>query len=812
MPCKFFLMLAILFSTPALDAMEASPEAALPQAPKESIEKSFILSWLPHATPPVVATSSDISGNPAAPATGLTEIPDWLQDAHALLKHYSDRLNDRPIDTQTAAEWQSKLKTAGIESQENMQSISNRLEEVGTQLLALGDSIDEESPDVTKKRKLLHHEESILIASEKYCQLTIIRIHDLEARLQAIGVSNFHDKMLVRHPPLWHLLPPLLENPRRLAEAFRSAFKASLQHMALRFIQPIGFTLLLGLLLGIWLQQQIPRPAEPTDGTESSRPYMTSLALYFRRRAPILMALLAVGCMGVLRAQTQGPILLHMVLAILVYVVTLTFLKALLCASTVSSIIRGWTPKQAQTLYKLTRATGILFFGGYALYWLKIHHYLSADHQQLLSSIILILLSLNMILNLAWLRHLHLHRSTRVITNLTLLALFATLVLEVIGFHPLAFLILKITLGIFIGGTVSLLLRTLFSRLYDQLDQGEQLWQAAIRKRLGLEKKQSIPGLIWLRALTVLAIWSGLLLLLVWLSGYSTSLYPDIRSVFRTGFSVGNFTLVPLHLVWAVCIFSAVLILSHLLQQSLSEHWLKKTNWDHGAREAIVKIIGYVGTVLAFIIALSAIGIGFTNLAVIAGALSVGIGFGLQNIVNNFISGIILLFERPIRRGDWIVAGTTEGFVKSINIRSTIIQTFDRADVIVPNAELISAPVTNWVLSNRIGRLCIPIGVAYGSDTQKVKATLQRVAESHDNVLNDASRKLTPSVLFMGFGDSALQFELRCFLQDVKVRLSTQSDLNFAIDAAFREAHIEIPFPQHDVHIRSQVTPETQNG
>ena len=213
-------------------------------------------------------------------------------------------------------------------------------------------------------------------------------------------------------------------------------------------------------------------------------------------------------------------------------------------------------------------------------------------------------------------------------------------------------------------------------------------------------------------------------------------------------------------------------------------------------------VFGYGGVFIAMVVGLGVAGISFANLAIIVGALSVGIGFGLQNIVNNFLSGLILLVERPVKTGDWIVVGGTEGYVKRIRIRSTQIQTFDYADVIVPNSELISSQVTNWMLRDTTGRARVPIGVAYGSDTQKVKEILMKIAQEHPEVINNKA-SMEPFVLFLGFGDSSLNFELRVFIKNIDHRLRVISDLNFALDAAFREAGIEIPFPQRDVHIRS---------
>jgi small-conductance mechanosensitive channel len=162
------------------------------------------------------------------------------------------------------------------------------------------------------------------------------------------------------------------------------------------------------------------------------------------------------------------------------------------------------------------------------------------------------------------------------------------------------------------------------------------------------------------------------------------------------------------------------------------------------------------------------------------------------------------LFERPIKNGDWIIVGSTEGHVKKISIRSTQIQTFDRADIIVPNSELVSTQVTNWMLYDRIGRIRIAVGVAYGSDTEKVRQILYDVAMAHPNVIkNSTDYKI--SIFFLRFGDSSLDFELRCFIEDIDSALTVKSDLNFAIDKAFRENSVEIPFPQRDIHVKETV-------
>jgi small-conductance mechanosensitive channel len=229
---------------------------------------------------------------------------------------------------------------------------------------------------------------------------------------------------------------------------------------------------------------------------------------------------------------------------------------------------------------------------------------------------------------------------------------------------------------------------------------------------------------------------------------------------------------------------------------------------EPSSRDALVTSFGYVGSTIAVIVALSVVGINFANLAIIAGALSVGLGFGLQNIVNNFVSGIIMLVERPVRIDDWIVVGDTEGYVQSISIRTTTIRTFDRADVIVPNSDLISGKVTNWTLGNTWGRLIIPIGVGYGSDVETVIKTLVEIGNGHPDVIKGNPKLPDPHALFLAFGDSSLDFELRVIIQDINKRRYVTSDINRAINAAFRKLGIEIPFPQRDLHFREALRME----
>ena len=189
------------------------------------------------------------------------------------------------------------------------------------------------------------------------------------------------------------------------------------------------------------------------------------------------------------------------------------------------------------------------------------------------------------------------------------------------------------------------------------------------------------------------------------------------------------------------------------------------------------------------IIAVSSAGIDLSNLALIAGGLSLGIGFGLQNVVSNFVSGLILLAERPFKAGDWIVAGDVSGTVKKISVRATEIETFQRQSVILPNSQLINSAVGNWTHRNKLGRVDIKVGVAYGTDVKHAHAVLLDIAKNHPLVLKNPE----PFVLFSNFGPAALEFEIRVFLADVLNGNIIQNDIRFAVLDAFEREGIEIP-------------------
>ena len=267
-------------------------------------------------------------------------------------------------------------------------------------------------------------------------------------------------------------------------------------------------------------------------------------------------------------------------------------------------------------------------------------------------------------------------------------------------------------------------------------------------------------------------------------------------------FHLGQLTISPADLLLVGFTFGAAVLLSRLVRTTLEEDVVSRLNLPRGVPQTISVTAGYVVLLIGAIIALAAGGFDTSRLALVAGALSVGIGFGLQNVVNNFVSGLILIFERPIQVGDTIELDTLIGEVRSIGVRASMVRTFQGAEVIVPNGDLISQRVTNWTLSDRRRRIELPVGVAYGSDPKQVIELLIGVARGDEDIVDDPE----PAALFRGFGDSSLDFELRAWTGAFDGWMAVASRLGVGVHDALGEAGITIPFPQRDVHLISEAT------
>lgn len=337
------------------------------------------------------------------------------------------------------------------------------------------------------------------------------------------------------------------------------------------------------------------------------------------------------------------------------------------------------------------------------------------------------------------------------------------------------------------------------------LDRSRYAWQRRLRQRLGVADGQSIPELKWLTLSYQFLLWPfiGFLLLHVW----GQHDLGDRVSEWLTGggVKIGTVQFVPAHLLMGILWFVVLTTLGRWFKRKLQHEWLTLSSIEPSVRMSIATLFGYIAFVFALMVGLTVAGVDLSKLAFVAGALSVGIGFGLQNIFSNFVSGLILLFERPVRLGDYIKVGGMEGFVRRIRIRSTELETWDRTSVIVPNSELLSSKVENTGYHDLTARVILPIGVDYKADPVQVKALLLQACEGIDGIVREGELAglAGPAVLFQDFGDSALQFELRCYVHDLNTRLGIASQIRFRIFELFAAADINIPFPQNDVWVRN---------
>jgi small-conductance mechanosensitive channel len=364
-----------------------------------------------------------------------------------------------------------------------------------------------------------------------------------------------------------------------------------------------------------------------------------------------------------------------------------------------------------------------------------------------------------------------------------------------------------VALGRFVSGQVivtgsvvvlAILLHLAIRALIETDSTEQRALGRVMNQRLGLDDHQSrtvtkvaafaLDGLLALVALPFILVTWGFALpdTLAWLKSL----------VF--GFEIGHVRISLVQIAAAVALFAALLFVTRLVQRWISGTFLSTARVDPGLANSIHKAIGYAGFALAVLVALSYAGLDITNIAIVAGALSVGIGFGLQSIINNFVSGLILLFERPLKVGDLIVVAGQTGRVRNISVRSTEIETGDRATLIVPNSELITNSFLNWTHRNALSSISIPVKTSYAADPDHVRTILDKVAADCPLILQQPK----PGASFDAFGPNGFEFTLSASVADFGKRGAATSDLRHRIVRAFREAGIEMPYAQHDVHLR----------
>jgi len=694
-----------------------------------------------------------------------------------------------------------------LEVTECISNESSKIESLKKDLDSLGKPLKTEPANVKKKRAELETEISNTEKLLASCRVFLLRTEEILKNLTVEQQTLLSERLFAKSENIKQLILINWNKPSLWLKSTQQFLlnDTGLALLSFANIMVLVLIVLLSLITGLVIRKQIcshikKKMMHDTFSNHFSRSLLAVTAFY----APHLLISLtaALFCYVLTSKVTPVPFISVIAYGLPIYFSLVAIVEIFLDPRNPAVSFHGWPEKVAKLLSQRLKVFLLLMFIGYLLFTTLLTQSLPEETLLLSRSIFILVFVINLIWAVQLLGQIPRFAHTYAIRfgmNITLLLI---LIAELLGYRNLSGYVIVAVFGTLLTVGLFILISLLLKELFEGLEHGKRKWQRYIRESLGVQSRKKLPELAWIRFILTASLWLISLAIILRIWGLSDAGFQQINIILTDGFTVGSLKIIPARILLAIVVLTVLLAVSRWFRARLEHSWLLRTNIERGAREAVATVSGYIGVALAILISLSITGVEFGNLAIIAGALSVGIGFGLQNIVNNFVSGLILLFERPIKTGDWIVVGTTEGFVKRISIRSTQIQTFDQADVIVPNSDLISGQVTNWMLRDVKGRIRIPVGVAYGSDTRLVERLLLEVAQNHPSVVTNG-KVPDPKVLFMSFGDSALLFELRVFIKNIDQQFQVHSDINFAIDAIFREHDIQIPFPQRDVHIKS---------
>ena len=721
-----------------------------------------------------------------------------------------------------------QIETILAASETSEKQIKPLLDALERQIKALGDPPKKgetgETPEIAAERSRLKDVQRRLRGALKQSELTRVRSRQLIARIQSLRLENLGRGLRHRELPppttrahwqkLFSQLPRL---GRQVVTVTENWWAIAGPRIHWLFLIVIGAGFLWWALRGAvdgrirsWVRH--PIEDEPPAYLKRVRMAIATLPLML---VPGLVTMtagyLALSATGLLNEQVD-TMALAALKAIALYLIASGLAKAILLPSAPSWRLIGQPTAIARRYLWLTR----LLAGVYCLeLWLNdVFAALQVPTSIVTATTLVTNLAFAALLYaFAWLPRQHGEReaaderiSGRLLKNAVYwLRLPATLAVAAIA---IASLLGYLALGRFVAGQVMLVGISAAALLLGHLaarsiaaGQTEIFGSGiddAMDTRLALSgrRRSLLLGTLSVLLNLVLAIGTISLLLISW--GFSGAELVGWGRSLLFGFEIGKFRFSLIQILLAVALFVGVIVLTRLFQSWLSRKVLTGERIDRGIANSVHAGIGYAGIALAALIGVSYAGLDLSNIALIASALSIGIGFGLNAIASNFVSGLIMLIERPIKVGDWVVVGPHQGYVRHISVRATEIETFDRASVIIPNSDFMTSAVQNWTHRNAMGRVVVNVGVAYGTDPDKVMALLNQVAVDCDKLLTYPA----PNVVFEEFGASSLDFSIRGYIADVNSMLSAKTALRLAITKVFQENNIEIPFPQQDIHLR----------
>jgi small-conductance mechanosensitive channel len=761
-----------------------------------------------------IATGVPVHAQPAGGnSTAALAATDW---STALLP-ITRQLRDPRMDDEGFAALRADLDRLRVKASTERDQFKQAATITQTQLEALGPAPaagqPREAPAVTESRRQLAVRLQSMQDSAKQADLALARIVALQDEVADEARRQFTRQLLYRgtspfNPDFWRngiddiaaVAPQVLELPANwwVAEDGRRPGKTTL----LQIVLVIGIAGALLIPIQRWLSRHYGIRPENESPSAVRRTIAAFTVLLGHTAMPLAVLWAAY---GVLAGNDWLKGLIGTMVLMLMQAASIALLARGLAEATLAPQQPAWAliPLPKRERDRLLRRAIAFSIGMMLLAVLvapsRVPDFGIAGRNMVIAAVALFLFASNLAFSdpRLWRPLAEDWRPLRLLAGLVFSINLVALIALLLGYYGFAAFLSygllgsALTLGAYV--LVRLAVRDGLANLADNPDSRFRIW----RQTLGLSGPLSTTSQLLIGLLADAVLFLCLLICLAFAWGMSRATLIGYMLELFYGVTIGPVTISLGTILAALVVLVIGFGVTRLLSGGLNARLEQQAGIDPGVRNSMVTGLTYLGYLLAIVAGIGVVGLDLSNLAIIAGALSVGIGFGLQNIVNNFVSGLILLIERPVKVGDWVVVGDREGYVRRINVRSTEIETFPRASVIIPNSELISSPVMNWTHRNRLGRVDINLGLAYGTDVERAREVLLECLKKHREILQIPE----PMVVFRDFGDSALMFALRGFISDVERRMAIESDLRFVIYKACRDNGIEIPYAQTDVHL-----------
>ncbi|MFL9825319.1 DUF3772 domain-containing protein [Rhodoplanes sp. SY1] len=818
MAAAVMILAAVLIGVLATGPDAAAQTAAQPQQQQSQPQQQ-------PRTPPAAAKKPAATTAPAQPPAAKPESkPDTpaaasLESNRSALEEIEKALAAETHFEDTLAEMRRRLTPMRSDLRDTAQALEDELNQVTAQLKQLGDAPEDDEPKedagLAAERDKLEKRQSEVDAGLKQARLLIQRADDASIKVTDLRRGLFTKELLARSPGLFNrtfwgdLSDGIPSETGRVVQLVRAwwlyaANAAGRGNVIGALLTLAGFALA-AVLLFRWLRQRLSQERMTAQFGRAFQAVMVLLVHAVAMPGAVLVTVLVLENFGLMPAWIKA-IGVGLALAVLAASTGRAVALALFAPGEPGRRLFAWSDAEAARATRhLTWAARML---GLAAFLNLLHKTTTAPIAlTVATSALLALVTAAIAFHFMW----RTARSSVVdddappgsaqggIRIRVVLAVFVAgmLIPLATGYIALAaFVASRLVIVLTLTGAL-VILDAFVDALFGQVLSSSSERGRAVAALLGLSHRgldlisTLLSGIIRVALLVVVI----LAVLGPWGVFADDVLSRVAEAAF--GWQVGGVTISIQTILGAIAILLIGVLAVRGAQRWLQTSFLPRTALDPGLQHSIAALFGYAGLIGVLAAVLGAIGIDLQKIALIAGALSVGIGFGLQSIVQNFVSGLILLAERPIRVGDWVVVKNEEGFVRKISVRSTEIETFDRASVIIPNAEFITSSVKNWTHANTLGRVTLKVRVAYDSDVAQVRDILAGCARAHPLVL----KAPPPGVYLLGFGEIGLDFELRCILSNVENGLTVKSDLHVAVLQKFRENGIKIPYPAHEERV-----------